>query len=319
MATIEVSSKTLEEWAQVLENVQDKLPPDLGHAVEAIRSSVKTLMASPVHNEGELSNERTENPSNMEAMKQWEGLLAAIQNSATAPMAERVGSLVATLGELATIIAVPETKELLQEALQQEDALKGLVRQLGLWHQDGTWDALTQWMALLTAIQSSATGPMAERMGTLLADMGPWVSRVTNDDTVKTFTYFLDHQQALILALSQLVTWQSDGTWDSLMDIVNLIKAFKESVSPGTIERISAFVQEAGRSLLRLMESDMMPLALAVMDVTAESWQQAHDDPKHLTLGGMLHRMKDPNVQISLKMIFNILQKFPVRYSGMGN
>ncbi|PSR24836.1 MAG: hypothetical protein C7B47_13950 [Sulfobacillus thermosulfidooxidans] len=67
------------------------------------------------------------------------------------------------------------------------------------------------------------------------------------------------------------------------------------------------------------MESDMMPLALAVMDVTAQSWQQAHDDPKHLTLGGMLHRMKDPNVQISLKMIFNILQKFPVRYSGMGN
>ncbi|WP_053959842.1 hypothetical protein [Sulfobacillus thermosulfidooxidans] len=187
-------------------------------------------------------------------------------------------------------------KELLQEALHREDALKELVRQLGLWHQDGTWEALTQWMALLTAIQSSATGPMAERMGTLLADMGPLLSRITDAETLKTLTYVFDHQQVLIAAFSQLVMWQSDGTWEALMDVVNLIKAFKESIGPGTVERMASLAQETGQSLLRMMESDIMPLTLAMMDVTADSWREALDDPKHLTLGAMLHRMKDPRM-----------------------
>jgi uncharacterized protein YjgD (DUF1641 family) len=187
--------------------------------------------------------------------------------------------------------------------------------QLGRWQQDGTWDAVTQFAGLLTAVKSSATAPMAERLGTLISTMGGLVSRVAEPDTMGLMNYLLDNQAVVLGLMQQLVTWQSNGTWQSLTDIIGLVKAAKDSISGPTVEHLSNLAQQGMVILSKFLDSGVLPGGLAVVDVMfqtfQEGFQEAELDPKRLTFGGMFRLMKDPDVQISLKTLFSVLKKMP--------
>lgn len=115
--------------------------------------------------------------------------------------------------------------------------------------------------------------------------------------------------------LHQLVTWQSNGTWQTLIDLVGLVSAAKESISVATVSHLSTLAQKGILILSEFLDSGALPGGLAIFEGMSEAmsmaFQEAENDSKHLTLTGMFRMMKDPQIQISLKTLFGLLKKMP--------
>jgi uncharacterized protein YjgD (DUF1641 family) len=124
-------------------------------------------------------------------------------------------------------------------------------------------------------------------------------------------TSLFDHPDTLIGVLDQLTTWQSDGTWQRLLELVSLVMTVLDSLSIATIERVATTAEKAGRTLSTVMDSRAVPMSMALLDAVSDAWQDALGDRKSLTLVGILRLIKEPPVQLGLKTLFGVLRKMP--------
>ncbi len=193
-----------------------------------------------------------------ETLGEWKALLTAFRDSATPQMAERIGSMMSTLGELAAKAQDPAAGRTLDTVLENEEAIRQTIVQLGDWHQNGTWDALTEMASLATAFKESATPQMAERIGTMLSNTGELAALATTHETKVLLEDMLEHGPALTTAVSQLDHWQQDGTWDALTEFTSLLGAFKSSATPQMAERVASLVSSLGTLAARATESDVL-------------------------------------------------------------
>ena len=330
MATIEVSQERLQEWTDMLVALKGTVEPSAEKQIDTLLASVESTRGSQATGTEPSTEDNARQDAGGEvldllihwkqdgtwdALTQFAGILTAVKSSATAPMAERMGTMVTSVGELAGMAAEPEIRGMMQEAIIQNPALITVLKQVGQWHEDGTWDALTQFAGILTVVKSSATAPMAERVGTLLSSTGSLVSRLTEADATQMITEVFDNQELVVGLLHQLVTWQSNGTWQTLMDLVGLVNAAKDSISVATVGHLSNLAQEGILILSKVLDSGALPGGLAIVEGMSEAmsmaFQEAEKDTKHLTLTGMFRMMKDPQIQISLKTLFGLLKKMP--------
>ncbi len=328
MATIKVSQDTLEEWAAVLSAVKDSATPALA---ERLAQMITAL--------GQLAQRATE-PAALETvdllvtrqqtlqtvldqLEQWRqdgtwtalteftALLAGIKNSASAPLAERLGTLAAQLGDLVGSATDPAAQALLTHALDHEPALSATVRQLAEWHQDGTWTAMTEFAALLAGIKNSASAPLAERLGTLAAQLGPVVTRLTDAETLSTLDQVLDQQATLRVLLDQLSRWQQDGTWDAVTNLMGLARALQDSLNPLMIERLMTTGTQLGTLVNQLLTDGVAEAALGALRQLGDAQAEARTDPRRVTLGSLLRVIKDPEMQTGIKTLIGFLRRLP--------
>ncbi|WP_053960531.1 DUF1641 domain-containing protein [Sulfobacillus thermosulfidooxidans] len=245
------------------------------------------------------------------ALTEFTALLTAVKNSATPAMAERLGTLLANSGDLATLLTDPDAKALVTETFDHSAALTDMLAQLGQWHQDGTWKALTEFTALLTAVKNSATPAMAERIGTLMSQFGTLATKATDSDALHAIDHLLDNQQGLLTMMDQLIVWQKNGTWNALVELTSTAKAIKDSLNPVMIERLATVAQQAGNALNQALTSGLLDLGLDLFEQLTDAFAEAQTDSRKVTLGSMLRMLKEPEIQVSLKTLFGLLRRLP--------
>ncbi|WP_143598843.1 DUF1641 domain-containing protein, partial [Sulfobacillus thermosulfidooxidans] len=245
------------------------------------------------------------------ALTEFTALLTAVKNSATPAMAERLGTLLANSGDLATLLTDPDAKALVTETFDHSAALTDMLAQLGQWHQDGTWRALTEFTALLTAVKNSATPAMAERVGTLMSQFGTLAAKATDSDALHAIDHLLDNQHVLLTMMDQLIVWQKNGTWNALVELTSTAKAIKDSLNPVMIERLATVAQQAGNALNQALTSGLLDLGLDLFAQLTDAFAEAQTDSRKVTLGSMLRMLKEPEIQVSLKTLFGLLRRLP--------
>ncbi len=328
MATIKVSEETLGEWKTLLTAFRDSATPQMAERIGAMMSTLGELAAKaqdPAAGrtiDSILEHENTiqltlsqldawyENGT-WQALTELASLVTAFKESATPQMAERMGTLLSGAGELTAMVATQESKTMLAELLERGPALTTAVTQLDHWQHDGTWEALTEFTSLLTAFKSSATPHMAERVASLMSSLGTLAARATETDAISAINFVLDHQEGMMSLLRQLIKWQKDGTWDAIVDFSSLISAFHDGATAPMIERVTDIVVEASRVLDNTIRSGLLDLGLKIMDAAANAATEAKHDPRRMTATGLLRSIKDPEVQLGMKMLINLLKKLP--------
>jgi uncharacterized protein YjgD (DUF1641 family) len=246
-----------------------------------------------------------------QALTELASLVTAFKESATPQMAERIGTLLSGAGELTAMVGTQESKAMLAEFLERGPALTAAVTQLDHWQHDGTWEALTDFTSLLTAFKSSATPQMAERVASLMSSLGTLAARATETDAMSAIHFVLDNQESMMSLFRQMIKWQEDGTWAAIVDFSSLIGAFRDGSTAQMIERVAVIVVETSRVLDNAIRSGLLDLGLKIMDAAASSATEAKNDPKRMTATGAIRSIKDPEVQLGMKMMINLLKKLP--------
>lgn len=244
-----------------------------------------------------------------ETLQQWEGMLSALRGAVAPSGVEVMDSLLQSI-ELAQKNPEAATPSDSEDEVRQAVAHDAL-DQLAEWKREGVWEAVSQFMALLTSVKNSATAPMVERMGNWAVIMGTLMSRATDADVLSMMESIFEHHEDITVMLDQLGTWQSNGTWHKLVDLVAFVAAAVDSLSVATVEHLTTTVQKTGRNLSAVMDSPALPMSMALLDAIGEARQEAALDSKPLTLRAMLRLIKDPQVQLSLKTLFGVLKKMP--------
>ncbi|POB10015.1 MAG: DUF1641 domain-containing protein [Sulfobacillus thermosulfidooxidans] len=334
MAAIEVSEETLGEWKALLTAFRDSATPQMAERIGTMLSTVGELAAKAqdpaagrtvdtiLEHEAVIQSTlvqlaRWHQDGTWNALVELASLAAAFKASATPPMAERVGSLLSNMGELTALAASDEAKKAAQELIERAPSLTQAAAQLDVWQHDGTWDAIKEFTALLTAVKSSASPAMAERVASLLSSLGSLAARASEPETVSALNFVLDNQNAMMSLFQQMVSWQHDGTWAAIVDFSSLISAVRDSATTQMVERVSGIVVEASRALDGAIRSGLLDLGLKIMDAAASAVEEAKADPQKMTAMGLLRALKDPDVQVGVKMIINVLKKVPHIMEGV--
>ncbi len=244
-------------------------------------------------------------------LEEWTALLAAIKDSATPALAERLGEMMATVGQFTQQMTGLDAQETLAVVFERKQTLQVLLDQVEQWQKDGTWTRLTELAQLLAGIQASATAPLAERLGLLAAQMGPLVARLTEADTQVTLDQLLAHQQDLQSLLDQLAGWQKDGTWAALTQWAGLLKALTDSLNPLMVERLVTTFTQLGEFVNQLISSGGMQMVLYALQQLTEAKTEAQQDPHKITLGSLLRMLKDPEIQQGMKTLLSVLRRLP--------
>lgn len=96
-------------------------------------------------------------------------LVSALRDSATPHLVERLSSMAIGLGQIAGE-AGPGVAETVSAVEDHGAGLAQMLRQVGAWQQDGTWDALVQLVTLVKGMNDSLTPHLVERVVSFTSD-----------------------------------------------------------------------------------------------------------------------------------------------------
>ena len=242
-----------------------------------------------------------------ETLQEWTDLLRELHASAEPATTGRIADMLSQLnpGSVRGGEAAPP------EPGASPSIAQGAWEQLRAWQNDGTWQVLVEGLSLLSASKSSVTAPMAERVATLMAEVAPLLV-LASDPAAKTVMQdALDHASALSAMLSQLGAWYQDGTWQVLVEMTTLVRAMRDSVSAAIIERLADTGQDAGRALVKVLNTGLLDAVPLLAAAVTDAFGQTRTNPQRVTIRSMLRMLKDPDVQISLQTLFGLLTRLP--------
>ncbi len=182
MATIEISQARLQEWTEMLLALKRSVDPSATEQVDALLASVKSAQGSQA-----VQSERRAHPDTRQAaadavlsqlvrwrhdgtwdaLTEFAGLLTSVKSSATAGMAERMGTLVATTGGLMARLTESDTTQFLTYVFENQEVVRKLLDQLATWQSDGTWQTLTDLAGLVQAAKQSFSVATVSRLSAL--------------------------------------------------------------------------------------------------------------------------------------------------------
>ncbi len=243
-------------------------------------------------------------------LQELTALLAAIKDSATPGLAERISQILVSLGIPASAVDAEKARDLVETTMQTSDALVEAMRQLDVWYRSGVWSSLTEMTAVLTALRDSATPHMVERLaevaggwGAIAAQAGPGVASTV--DAVET------HGDELARVIHQVGQWQHDGTWDALTDFIVLARGLRDSVTPHVMERLTTLMTAATETLTAGMDSGLLDISVRAADALSSAKHSAEKDPTRITATGLFRSLKDPEIQRGLKVMMAFLRQLP--------
>ncbi|NMP25152.1 hypothetical protein HIJ39_22920, partial [Sulfobacillus sp. DSM 109850] len=86
-------------------------------------------------------------------LRELTSLLGALKDSATPGLAERISTLMVSLGAVAAAVEPGPASAIVDTAMTHADALTTAMQQLGDWQHNGTWNALTEMVSLVSALR----------------------------------------------------------------------------------------------------------------------------------------------------------------------
>ncbi|NMP25231.1 DUF1641 domain-containing protein, partial [Sulfobacillus sp. DSM 109850] len=160
--------------------------------------------------------------------------------------------------------------------------LAAMIRQLGDWQHNGTWNALTEMVSLVSALRDSATPHLAERLGHLAVGLGQMAGEA-GPGVAETVRAVEDHGADLAAMIRQLGAWQQDGTWDALMQLVTLAKGLQDSLTPHLVERLVSFAGDAVSDLRAALDSGLLDLGIRATHALSDVTETVRNDTSRVT------------------------------------
>jgi uncharacterized protein YjgD (DUF1641 family) len=188
MATVEVAEETLQELAILLGAIKDSATPGLAERISQMLAALGAVAAEVEPDRAGLLVESAMEASDslaktLEQLDEWHrtgvwdsltelvSFTAALKDSATPPIAERVATLAIGLGQMAGEIG-PGVVETVSAVEAHGPALRQMIEEIARWHHDGTWKTLTEAVTVVRALNDSLTPHMVERVVELAATLG---------------------------------------------------------------------------------------------------------------------------------------------------
>jgi uncharacterized protein YjgD (DUF1641 family) len=237
-------------------------------------------------------------------------LLMAIKDSATPGLAERITNIMVSLGTVAAEVDPRPASELVAAVMNEAEPLKATLRQLAEWHRTGTWQALTEIASVVAAFKDSVTPHLAERAATITANVGAVAGEV-GPGIAQSVAAVERHGDALARMVEDLGRWERDGTWDSLRQVVSLVKALTDSVTPQMLERTLAIVIEGVSALQDAFDSGLLTLGVKMAHALNVAAQAAETDTGRISATALMRRLKEPGVQRGMKVVMAFLRELP--------
>lgn len=186
MAAVKLEDSTLKELMALLNAIKDSATPGLAERITGMLTTLgvvaaeiepepaKVLVGAAMDHAGSLAEllsdlDQWKRTGTWDAVKDMVSLVAAMKDSATPALAERFTSLAVGLGHIAGE-AGSGVAETVTAAEANGAELAAMVRQLGTWQKDGTWDALVEGAGLLRALKDSVSPQITERVVSFASD-----------------------------------------------------------------------------------------------------------------------------------------------------
>ncbi len=243
-------------------------------------------------------------------LRELTALLNAIKDSATSGLAERISNLMVSLGAVAAEVDAGPASTIVETAMDNADALVLAMKQLGDWQRNGTWTSLTEVASLVSALRDSATPQLAERLSSMAIGLGE-IAGEAGRGVAETVRAVEHHGENFAQMLQQLGTWQQDGTWDALMQVVTLVKGLNDSLTPHLVERAMAFVSDAVIDVGTVLDSGLLHVGVRAAEVLSEVTETVAVDTSRVTLTGLMRSLKEPEIQQSVKLLMGLLRRLP--------
>jgi uncharacterized protein YjgD (DUF1641 family) len=194
--------------------------------------------------------------------------------------------------------------------MQASDALAETMHQLEVWHRTGVWASLTELVNLGAALKDSATPAIAERVASLAIGLGQVAGEV-GPGVTETVGAVETHGAALRDMIEELAGWHQDGTWKALTEAVTVLRALSDSVTPHMVERVVEMIATLGAAINAAVESGLLDLGIRLGDALMQASRAADKDETRYTAMGLARRIKQPEVQRSVKVLMALLQQLP--------
>lgn len=234
-----------------------------------------------------------------ETLREWLEALTLLMSNVPPAEAERVGSMVTVLTQW--------SRE------QQPDGLSSPVGDSASPFAARTTRELS---TLAAALTDSITPGVAERVTVLLTELSEAGSRLASPAGMALVESVVQEAPDLVRALHLLAEWQVNGTWEVFEGAVNLLKSLHDSLNPALVERIVGLLGDLLQTLNQAVSTGMLDSAVRLVDVATESLVQAQDDHRRLTVMGLLREVQNPEVQVGVKTLLQMLRKVPYVIRG---
>jgi len=117
--------------------------------------------------------------------------------------------------------------------------------------------------------------------------------------------------EALAQLLRQVGEWTRDGTWQTVTELMALLRGFRESATPQLTERLIDFITHSVLALREAIDSGLLELGLALMQAIHEATQEADKKTTRITVTGLLRSLNDPGVQYAWKVLLGVMRRSP--------
>ncbi|MCY0877515.1 MAG: hypothetical protein OWU84_01010 [Firmicutes bacterium] len=245
-----------------------------------------------------------------ETIRELTSLLLALKDSVTPGLAGRITDLLAGLGAVAAEVEPETGRRLVARVMEEAPALEKTVTQLADWHRHGVWEALVDTASLAAAVKDGLTPSIVERLAGLAAALGT-VAGSVGPGVGETVSAVEQHGQALAQVVHEVARWQADGTWDALVQVVSLVKALTDSVTPEMLERTLSIVIEGVSALQDAFDSGLLTVGVKMAHALHQAAKTAEGDTGRISATALMRRLREPGVQRGMKVLMALVQELP--------
>ena len=246
-----------------------------------------------------------------EVLREWAQALSAVRAQVPPPMAQQVASIVTVLTAWAS------GQESAGTAPMEANPVPALTPATAAAPLEAAASALTaELSSVASAVADSVTPALVERVTALLTEFGVIGSRLASPAGLGLVESVADQAQELTQLLRQMSVWQANGTWALVENTAALVKALQDSVSPALAERVIDFLVPVVGSLSQMDSAGMLEAAVRLAEAAPDSLAHAREDRRRLTVVALLREVQNPEVQLGIKTLLQMLRRLPYAIEG---
>lgn len=245
-----------------------------------------------------------------ETLRELTTLLGAIRDSATPGLAQRVSEIMANLGAVAAEVEPDRAGPLVQSAMQTAPSLAQTLMQLDEWHRTGVWDSLSEWVSFSAALKDGVTPQIAERVATLVTGLGQLASEI-GPGVIETASAVESHGPVLREMIDDIAGWHQDGTWNMLTEMVTILRALNDSLTPDMVGRLVDMLTTLGSATAAALDSGLLEIGIRLADALTSADKDAAQNASRITAMGLLRSLKEPEIQRAVKTVMAVMRRLP--------
>lgn len=320
MGIIEIPDEMLQAWVTTLEAAKSQVGSPVAGQLDLILRQLSQMTVVEAEATSRSRHPATGDQSGSgeteRALPDVAALVAAVTDSVTPALVERVATLMVDAGSLAGRIDRTNFEQILDAVNDNAKAVVEVLRTVRELDRAGVLSGLSQGATLLQAVADSATPALAERIASVVEPLGRLADTVASPDGLELVAAAVDQSEAVKSLLAMLAQWRADGTLDAFAQLAGIIRSLQDSLSPALADRAVSWLSDVAVLSARAVDSGLFAMVSRATMAAVDSVQKAKEDSRRLTVMGLLKEISDPDVQLGLKTVLQLLRRLAYVIAG---